>query len=110
MLYNILDNVYNTLEIHYVTRQVGNKNPKNSTNNLFYYLYLILYSSQNTRKDGYKIQLVIEKGRYPIKPFYATIKYTHKVDRILTRTFHAIAKQSFQQLQILIRKTSDIQN
>ena len=44
------------------------KKTKNTTNNLFYYLYFVLSSSQNMRKDGYTKNSVGEIGSTLTKP------------------------------------------
>ena len=44
------------------------KLPNSTTNKLFYYLYFILSSSQNVRKDGYTLKPIGDKGRSPSRP------------------------------------------
>ena len=65
------------------------KNLNNSTDIIFYYLYLILSSSQNVKKDVQKRNTFREKGTDPIETFSVTRLQNKNSGRILHQTLLA---------------------
>ena len=70
----------------------------------FYYLYFILSSSQNMRKDGYTKNLVGDKGSSLPKPFPSWYKEDIRQGSELSGCLFAVMEQSYQELWKNLRK------